>query len=152
MMPHSLRLWLVSWGAPVIWMALIFVGSSIPGRDADMMTRQASGIEEPIRIQRIKDAVHIIEYGMLAILLARAFTRRTRRLSTRHACMSFAIAVLYGISDEVHQFFVPLRAPGMDDVLRNTTGAGLAMVFVVCLDRWKRKREMGEEMEKVERQ
>ena len=147
-MPYSLRLWLVSWGAPFLWMALIFAGSSIPGRDADMMTRKASGIEEPIRIQRIKDAVHVIEYGILAILLARAFIRRNRRLSMRHACMSFAIAALYGISDEVHQFFVPLRAPGMDDVLRNTVGAGLATVFMVFLDRWKRRKEMNKKMEK----
>ena len=36
--------------------------------------------------------------------------------------LSIIIAILYGISDEIHQFFVPGRASSIKDVLIDSTG------------------------------
>lgn len=135
------RILIVYWGPPVVWMLLIFLGSSFPGIEADMMARKTSGVEEPVQIQRIKDGVHIFEYGVLTLLLARALAHNTRTLSPKHTFLSFIIATFYGVSDEIHQFFVPLRSPGLDDIVRNTLGAalaaGLAWYFYRC--RWSQE-------------
>jgi VanZ family protein len=37
------------------------------------------------------------------------------------------IATLYGVSDEIHQAFVPLRTPDVRDVIADATGAALAL-------------------------
>lgn len=58
------------------------------------------------------------EYGVLAALLLRA---------TRKAPLSLLIAGLYGVSDEVHQYFVPGRSASAYDALADVLGAG-----VVC--------------------
>lgn len=142
-MPTPLKTWLLYWGPPLLWMGLIFYGSSIPGGEADTMTRQASGVEEPVQVQRIKDAVHIVEYGLLTLLLVRSFRKGMRGVSTGQVLKSFAIATMYGVSDEVHQVFVPLRSAGIEDVVWNVIGAGLAMVVVMGVGRAKRMSKKG---------
>lgn len=114
-------------------MALIFLGSTLTGGDTDAAARRTSGLEEPIALQRLKDIGHVIEYGLLAALVARAVTKASYRLSGNHAAVSFAIAAGYGVTDELHQFFVPNRYPGMDDIVRDTVGAimGITMIWGV---------------------
>jgi VanZ family protein len=111
-------------------MALIFWGSALTGGDTDELARRASGVEEPVEIQRIKDVAHVTEYGLLAVLLVRAFTGRSYTPSRSQMLWSFAIAALYGVTDELHQYFIPQRYPGMDDIIRNTVGAGLGVLLV----------------------
>ncbi|MBM3263106.1 MAG: VanZ family protein [candidate division Zixibacteria bacterium] len=118
-------------------MALIFWGSALTGGEADEAARRGSGLETPVEIQRLKDIAHLIEYGILSVLLARGFTQRTYRLSWRQVLLCIVLATAYGITDELHQLFVPNRYSGMDDVIRNTAGAivGVAVVFA-----WSRLR------------
>ncbi len=90
----SFSLPLALWGPPLLWMSLIFLGSSLTGGHADDLTRQASGVNEPIQIQRIKDVLHITEYGILTLLLIRAFTGRSYRPSLKQTWLAFIIASL----------------------------------------------------------
>ncbi|MBT5876828.1 MAG: VanZ family protein [Candidatus Latescibacteria bacterium] len=113
------------WLPPLLWMALIFVGSSIPGGPADDATRSASGTSDPIHIQRIKDAVHITEFGILMFLLGRSFKLTGVRTPL---IVALAVTVVYGVSDEIHQYFVPQRYPDIGDVIRNVVGAVIAFV------------------------
>jgi VanZ family protein len=46
-----------------------------------------------------------------------------------------AIALLYGITDEWHQSYVPGRSPDVRDVVADTVGAVLAMLVVAWLVR-----------------
>ena len=136
---HALILWL----PPLLWMALIFLGSSLTGGNADGITRQASGVNEPIQIQRIKDAVHITEFGILTLLLLRAFTRRSYRPSLKQTFQAFCIASLYGVSDELHQYFVPSRYPGIDDMIRDVVGAALVAGMVYLMACYRRTAPQG---------
>lgn len=45
------------------------------------------------------------------------------------------ITVLYGISDEYHQRFVPGRVASLTDVVSDATGAGLGVLIVMALSR-----------------
>lgn len=44
--------------------------------------------------------------------------------------LSLLISILYGISDEIHQMFVPMRTPDMMDLLADGIGAGLFLIGV----------------------
>ncbi len=122
-------------------MALIFLGSTLPGGDTDVIARRASGLQEPVEIQRLKDIVHVIEYGVLAALVARAVTKASYRLSVRQAALSVIITAGYGVTDELHQYFVPNRYPDMDDIVRNTVGALMGITGISVIKRWQDKHQ-----------
>ncbi len=77
--------------------------------------------------REVSDKVlHAVEYGLFAVLWYRAFRSASGPMVARHALL-FAIvaASLYGITDEVHQAFVPLRESSWLDWLADTIGAVL---------------------------
>ena len=58
--------------------------------------------------------------------------------------MSFVFCVLYAISDEVHQYFVPGRAMMATDVLIDSIGAILGCLLFFAVKRYiVRRRENG---------
>jgi VanZ family protein len=68
--------------------------------------------------------LHFAAYAVLGILFYRAFRtlpiQNNRRLLV---ALSIAAATLYGISDEIHQHFVPFRDADMLDAIANFLGA-----------------------------
>ncbi len=67
--------------------------------------------------------VHLIEYGLLAILWNRGLSRSTTWGSRVVGIVAVALTVAWGISDEIHQAFVPGRTPRVADVFTNLVGA-----------------------------
>ncbi len=60
---------------------------------------------------------HALTYGVLAFLCLMGLTGwRWRRIAGASLLAALVIAVLYGVSDEVHQAFVPGRTPDVADV------------------------------------
>ncbi len=74
---------------------------------------------------------HAGVYGGLAGLLVRARSKGWRRPVTFGVCaVSVLIAVLYGVTDEIHQSFVPSRSMEAADLLADAVGAvGAASVL-----------------------
>jgi hypothetical protein len=78
--------------------------------------------------------LHAVEYFLLALLLIRLLLSGPfQRVSTvsvmawHHACLlGTAMAVLYGISDEIHQYFVPGRHYSLSDIGADAVGAMIA--------------------------
>lgn len=103
---------IASWG-PVVATALVIFGlSSIPG---DRLT---------LNIFRFQDLVaHALVFGALAWLLARALERETGWPLLKRAGVVVILAGLYGVSDEIHQAFVPLRNPDWRDAAADLAGA-----------------------------
>lgn len=103
------------WMPAILYMILIFGMSSFPA-------------PEPVRqvpiIYDIK-IVHIVEYGVLSVLLTFAFLRTTKMSLSQVFWWSVALTVLYGISDEFHQAFVPGRSCKGMDVIGDLVGAVL---------------------------
>ncbi len=78
-----------------------------------------------LMFEEVSDKVlHAVEYGILALLCYRAFRWGTNGPVASHALL-FAImtASLYGITDEVHQLFVPFRESSWLDWVADTAGA-----------------------------
>lgn len=110
------------WFPPIGYMAAIFVVSSLPNPQI--------GGETPDYV------LHALEYFLLALLLIRLFLARQPSLDMngrgdftrwQQLCLlGVGIAIVYGITDEIHQYFVPGRHYSLHDVLSDTVGAILA--------------------------
>jgi VanZ family protein len=73
--------------------------------------------------------LHAVEYGILALLCYRAFRWAAGPVVARQAVLlAIVIASVYGMTDEVHQSFVPFRESGWEDWLADTIGATLGVV------------------------
>jgi VanZ family protein len=115
------------WLPPLAWMALIFVLSAQPDLP------RAPG---PWLDTLIKKAGHAGAYGVLAWLYQRALRPRLRG-STALRVVSVGLAIVYALSDEYHQTFVPGRKGRLSDVAVDGVGACGAML----LDWWLERRQ-----------
>lgn len=78
--------------------------------------------------------VHAGVYALLAFLAARAFATLPRSYAPRTlAWAAVVFAVLYGLSDEVHQAFVPERTADIWDLVADALGAFAGGAFYL---RW----------------
>jgi VanZ family protein len=74
--------------------------------------------------------LHFFAYALLGALFLRAFkTSRIKNKVTLIVTLSILLSSLYGISDEIHQHFVPYRDADLVDVLADMLGA----VMGVCI-------------------
>ena len=110
---------MLRWTAVTTWMAVIFGLSSVSDPDIP------SGFATP---------GHAFLYLVLGALLAVALADGLP--TSRTAALAVVIASLYGVSDEVHQAFVPGRIPDVFDWTWDTIGAisgagGLAWLAVL---------------------
>jgi VanZ family protein len=68
--------------------------------------------------------LHFTAYALLGILFFRALgTLAIRKRTHLTALLSIMAASLYGLSDEIHQYFVPLRDADMLDWLADVIGS-----------------------------
>ncbi|HII14898.1 MAG TPA: VanZ family protein [Nanoarchaeota archaeon] len=81
---------------------------------------------------------HAFEYFILAMLLLRAL----KHYIVKHPyVLSVAITALYGVSDEIHQLFVPGRVFSVYDIIADAVGASVILVFYVLEKKMNKKRE-----------
>lgn len=78
--------------------------------------------------------LHFVAYGVMGVLFYRAY--QTLRLKNRRyilILLSMISASLYGISDEIHQYFIPLRNADLLDATADILGA---VCGVYLYQRW----------------
>ena len=84
--------------------------------------------------------LHAIEYAILGTLCFRAFQKAAGVTGARHAVsLAMLTATLFGVADEYHQSFVPLRQADSLDLLADFVGAALG-IFI-----WQRIRGSSQE-------
>ncbi len=72
--------------------------------------------------------LHAGFYGVLALVTLRATSGgRLAGLTPRAVVLAWVITTAYGVSDEFHQSFVPLRSADARDVVADAAGAALAL-------------------------
>jgi VanZ family protein len=99
------------WLPPALWATVLFALSSVPGSDVPALPVSfADKIE------------HGLVYGILGILCFRALGRSFRLSIAAMVAAGTAIALAYGISDELHQIFVPGRNADPRDVVADAIG------------------------------
>lgn len=101
------------WFFVLVWCGVIFFLSSLPDPTPDV---QAS-----IKFF-IAKCGHISVYFVLSLFVLRAL-KKTFPASPRHWWFALLFCALYGVSDEVHQSFVPGRSAMFWDVLLDSFSA-----------------------------
>lgn len=78
--------------------------------------------------------IHATEYAILGILFYRTFEQAAGRTPSIHASFLAVLAsIIFGLTDEIHQFFVPLRKSDGWDLLADSIGATIGVLAWRCL-------------------
>lgn len=85
------------------------------------------------KIPGIDKVAHGLAFGVLAAAALLVFLPETRRQKTQAVGIGVVLfCMLYGISDEFHQFYIPGRITSIGDIAADTAGA----ILVVCSWYW----------------
>lgn len=115
------------WIPALVWMGVIFY---LSGRTGAELQSFFPFIED-------FNPGHVGAYFLLTLFYFAALSKNGHRLPYRK---TIALCLIYGITDEVHQYFVPTRHPDIIDLARDMLGAGLALGTVYLVEIRKRKR------------
>ena len=124
----------LSWAPAIAGMGVLFYFSSLPGNE----------IHLPLFPHSDK-LVHFLAYLVLGWLIALRFELR-RRLSGPPSpswagsaipfdSKGLSAGMLFGISDEIHQLFVPLRMFGLGDMAADFLGVAAGYLAYRCMFR-----------------
>lgn len=98
------------WGPVAAWMALLFVVSG------QAVVSEVPGLPDWV--------THGAGYAALCALTCRALSGGLfRAVALRLAVIAVVVSFLYGVTDELHQSFVPGRHADAWDLLKNLAGA-----------------------------
>ncbi|MEP6653998.1 MAG: VanZ family protein [Myxococcales bacterium] len=125
---HPLRAF---WPA-VAWAMVIFGLSSVHG---DQFPVVSISIADKI--------VHCGVYGLLGMLCYRGLILTTRLRPGGALLISMLLALAYGITDEIHQMFVPYRSSELLDIVADVVGGGLGATLAFLYQ--TRRRGRGQE-------
>ncbi|WP_058486429.1 VanZ family protein [Defluviitalea phaphyphila] len=115
------------WIPAIIWMCVIFILSSMTGNDLQRTFPFFSDFNWG----------HFVAYFILAITYYIGLFKKVKK--PRIFYIIILLCVLYGITDEVHQFFVPTRVPDIKDLFSDTIGSITASLFLVVIHKLKEK-------------
>ena len=141
-----------AWLPAVCWMGVIFLMSAAPG---DLSGEQSGLVVHVLAALwrfvsgggqlsaevldtlsfLVRKAAHMSEYAILALLYRYALVKNG---AARPGAKALLLAALYACTDELHQAFVPDRGPSPVDVLIDTTGASLGLLFGRIASRLRR--------------
>jgi len=121
-MPHAgkskLRNFSICWLPLIIYCLAIYIQSGRPSPDSIPDVRFLDKI------------LHFGAYSLLGILFIRAYDTLALKYDKNLLILiSIASAILYGISDEIHQYFVPFRQADIMDVIANSIGSICGVCF-----------------------
>ena len=79
-------------------------------------------------VYHIDKVIHLVAYAVLGILFYRALACPARGRPDACMLLSVLLASAYGLSDEIHQHFVPFRQADLLDLLADGVGSGLGVI------------------------
>jgi VanZ family protein len=107
---RALEVWL--WGPVVLYMGIIFYMSSQP--------------EVTIPAALTDKSSHSLAYTFLGVLIVRARAGGLpARITARDAFVAVLLTTAYGVSDEIHQMYVPGRSADVYDLYADAIGGGI---------------------------
>lgn len=119
----------------IIWMIVIFVMSNTNGNDSSSQSNffanivlQFVNINKETLTFIIRKAAHMSEYAILALLTYYALTKIAFNKKIIFQ-ITFLISFLYACSDEFHQLFISGRSGQFTDVLIDSAGCLIMLLF-----------------------
>lgn len=138
----------IAWVLVAAWAALIFAMSANSGSNLTEELGFFSQVYQQLKVfvegtlgfdaDIINSMAHFLEYGAFGVLLVNALCHH---MSLRKACFAALVcASVYGITDELHQYFVPERMCDSVDWLVDTVGASIGVGLSCLVLRRKNKK------------
>ena len=112
----------------VLYCAAIFVQSSFPS------------IELPETDFEFSDKLlHLIVYLILFFLFFYSLNNQNKNIKLKEHALFFSLlfTMIYGATDEIHQYFVPNRDSDFFDWLADAVGAFLGLLILLATSKWK---------------
>ncbi|WP_456273069.1 VanZ family protein [Bacillus sp. AK031] len=116
---------LIKWAltaAPFLYMMLIWYMSSNP--DDMVISMQDEWFD-----RTFKESLHLIEFAILYVLFVLALLAHGR-LTYAASFLAAMIAGFYGLTDEIHQSFVPYRSATLIDAAKDLLGVAVCLLIV----------------------
>lgn len=143
----------IAWTAVFLWMVCIFLLSHEPAAESNQLSKDLTEVivktaetvapDAQWNIDRwngvVRKNAHFFAYFILGFLVIHAL-RRSGLSGFRGALPALAVCVLYAVSDEVHQLYVPGRSGQVRDVLIDSAGAGVAIGLAMAFRFGRRRR------------
>jgi len=149
---------LLSWTAVFLWMLLIFsLSSQVATQSSELSWKVTKviigtiGKIVPLNIESstttdlvlqfdhmVRKFAHGTVYFVLGVLVMNAL-RRSGIYGYRNVVFALLICMLYAISDEVHQLFVPGRGGQIKDVIIDSTGVSVGILVYLLISRVVKK-------------
>lgn len=143
---------ILSSAAVVLWMLLIFNFSSQVREESNELSKGVTEIVVKIVEKVVPDSdfdinkfnhiirknAHFFVYLVLGVLVLNAM-RRSGVSRFKEIILTLLICILYAISDEIHQAYVPGRGPQVKDVLIDSCGSILGICIYCMVSRIKRR-------------
>lgn len=134
----------------IVWMGVIFYMSAQVGDDSSSMSDRitdavlklislfSEGIYDREDMVRetvslcVRKTAHMAEFAILFLLIYLAFLKNKIIIKDKvhTGWIVLLCTALYACTDELHQLFVPGRCGSITDVMIDTAGAMIAMLFV----------------------
>ncbi|MFC1981432.1 VanZ family protein [Chloroflexota bacterium] len=111
------------WVPVVLWMGVIFFLSTLPDSDT------------PGRFLVSDKVLHAAEYFILAFLIFFSLQRTTWLRFYPSFWVTLAWIILYGLSDELHQSYVPTRNCDFTDLVADMCGMLLLFLILWALQK-----------------
>jgi VanZ family protein len=132
---------LLSWIAVILWMSLIFYLSHQPAAKSSELSSNVTEViintietvAPQVKIEKgdlhhiVRKNAHFLYYLVLGILAVNAL-RISGVRGYRGILLALLICILYAISDEIHQIFVPGRSGEIRDIIIDSSGSGTGIL------------------------
>ncbi|MDD2553843.1 MAG: VanZ family protein [Desulfotomaculaceae bacterium] len=142
---------ILSWLAVLLWMLVIFLLSAQPASFSNanskgIVTRVVDttvkltkvGISEPEKAMLVKrinsvarEYMHGVVFLVLGLLTQNAVTKGGAA-RMKAAAIALVICLTYGLTDEIHQLFVPGRSFQVSDLAMDAIGSIIGIGLVYC--------------------
>ncbi len=138
----SIKLNLLSWTIVIIWMAVIFyLSHQTASESSELSTGFMSlminifsnvfplDVPEELLHFWIRKSAHFTAYLLLGIFVIQALFRQGKW--KKDSIVAIIVCVVYAISDEIHQVFIPGRSGEVRDVLIDSSGAIVGIILYI---------------------
>ena len=140
---------IISWILMLLWMLFIFYMSQQNGTESTQKSDFVANLLRYIGIDGnenvrgiitfiIRKAAHFTEYFILFVLIYRVVTIYFNINNLKYY-ISIFILFLYACSDEIHQSFIPGRECAVRDVIIDTSGGIIALLFILIINKIRKK-------------
>ena len=107
------------WFPVIVWAILIFALSSL--------STFPKAVQPALSFDKL---AHSIEYAVFSFLLARAFRHSKKDKAKRYfRILAVICAIVYAVTDELHQSLIPMRTASVVDLIYDSIGAVIGQIF-----------------------